>query len=172
MDLRAKITEALLAREVPEELQSRLAPGELRAQKAEAVMGVVEGEITHWRTEAADAKRIMDRRGELVARMKELEAEHGGQKCVRRAEIYDQVCGQMHEEAETAKARVRELEDENQRMRDDLEAATRFEIGAAEVYRTRFGVWAVCVDRERLEKTKTRDAALSRARDIAKEDTK
>jgi hypothetical protein len=61
-------------------------------------------------------------------------------------------------------ARVRELE-------ADLGAATRFEIGPVEVY-ARFGGWALCVDRAHLEKADTRDAALARARDIAKEDAK
>ena len=62
MDLRAKITEAVRDRMDRYPYTARTI--------TDAVMGEVEGEITHWRTEAADAKRVMDRRGEYAKELK------------------------------------------------------------------------------------------------------
>lgn len=65
--------------------------------------------------------------------------------------------------------RARVLEEENRRLRGDLDAATRFEVGGVEVYQARFGGWVLCVDRVRVEKADTREDALLRARAIAEE---
>jgi len=90
MDLRDQIAEVLY--ETPDQLVAESAFGGIvrsearrkAAQRTDAVMGVVQAhvweleeeneklrrDILHWRTEATDAKRIMDRRGELVKQLK------------------------------------------------------------------------------------------------------
>lgn len=83
-------------------------------------------------------------------------------------------------------ARVQELEGENQKLRDDLEASAELwiptgrgrviEVRYEATTRENFGDWWIEVPWKtlksgRMENAPTRDAALSRARDIAKEDT-
>lgn len=57
MGLRAKITDAVYDHPRADD-------------QINAVMGAVEAEVAHWRTEAADAKRVMDRRGKYVKELK------------------------------------------------------------------------------------------------------
>lgn len=81
--------------------------------------------------------------------------------CERIAELLDEMTQQRH--------RVRELEEENTRLKDDLEDATRFQIGNTEIFPNITGTWTLCVDRDRVEKADTRDAALARARKLKEE---
>jgi hypothetical protein len=144
MDLRDQVAEALYEPPVGASGMAKLLSSDAHARRVDAVMGVVEARVRELEDDLGEA---VGTTGALAARVLELRIR------------------------ETARdERIAKLEEENQRMRDDLAHAVRFQIGAVEVYEGRFGGWVVCVDRERLDKATDRDAALSRARQIAEEE--
>lgn len=89
----------------------------------------------------------------------------------------DAVMRHVAPELDALVARVRELEEDNQQLRDDLEAVKSFAwIADGELIRvTRVSDdpdgWVVDVEDQTVATDLDRDSALSRARDIAKENT-
>lgn len=159
MDLRAKITDAVY--------------GHARADdQINAVMGVIEAEQRHARADSLfwAARQLRDTPVTCTA----LTGPYWyGQGWKEAADHLMDLAEWDHSDGEAERTqladRARVLKEENQRLRGDLDAATRFEVGGVEVYQARFGGWVLCVDRGRVEKVDTREAALLRARAIAEE---
>lgn len=135
---------------------------------ADAVMGVVE-------EDAVKRRAYTERRVEMARKAE--------------AAIWERRIREQKEEGDAIiaeeQARVRELEDENQRMRDDLEASTVFRVGDVQVHKVTGsqatgspGKWHVAISpaSPRWVPSVSYDeddvhTALSRARQIAEEET-
>lgn len=169
MDLRAKITDAIC-----DQVST--------SDTIDAVMGVVEAEQKHARADALfwAARHLRDTPITCTA----LTGPYWyGQGWKEAADHLQDLAGWDPSDGEAERtwlaARVRELEEENQRLRADLERGTTFVFGKTmdafvrvtrEPYHDNGPKWFV----RSIGPTERHDdvtAALSRARDIAKEDT-